>query len=467
VKRFIATFFAATFAWREAHACQRPSDPGGFNGYDYAPDPALHFDGTKVRIWYTTTGPHAVNTTTTRMDMVPDNVAKAAAVADDALVRYKMMGFVPPISDGTCGGDDRVDIYLMHFNAADGDASTDACTNVGAARTCSTFCLVEAKIENESYGSFDVGAHVVIPHELFHATQNAYDSKLDRFWAEGTAQWAAKTLDPTTMDFEGFLPDFFASATRSIDIVSGGVTSGYIYGAAIFPFFLSLRTSNDVVRLALEQEAMLGPPSMNAISPALDGLGTSMANEFPTFAAWNLATGSRAGTGGYPNGKAYPMVKNIPTFPDGGASDIATGFSVFYWSYDFGAAPQVLTLAGDPARVGARVVPLDANGKAQVDQIATLPATVTTPGILVVAGVSSKKTDAPFTVTVGPPAMAMPDAGVAVDGGTMKKDGGGCSVDGSRDASTWSAAIALLAVLRRHRSVIGQTQRRSRSQRTR
>jgi hypothetical protein len=428
---------------RTSQACQRPTDPGGYAGYDYAPAAPSKFDGNKVRIWYTTTGPHAVNPATTRIDMVPDNVARAAAVGDDALTKYAMMGFLPPLSDAACGGDDRIDIYLMHFNAADGDAATDTCTNVGAAKKCSAFALVEARLEN-AYGTFDLGARVVIPHELFHATQDAYDANLDRFWAEGTAQWAAKTLDPTTHDLEAFLPDFFANATRSIDVASGGVTSGYIYGAAIFPVFLTEHVGMDTVRLALEQEAMLGPPSMTAIGAALGGLGTSMAAEYPTFAAWNAATGTRAGTGGYADASKYPMVKDIAAFDGASVSGVVSGFSVFYYSYDFGADPHELTLEGDLARVGARVFPLE-DGRANLDRLASLPAIVTGPGILVVSGISTKKSDAPFTVKVGPPTMPMPDAGAG--GGTPKMGGGGCNLSGDRGGA-WLLVLGLLAMLR-------------------
>jgi len=436
--------------------CQRPTDPGGFAGYQYAPDAAFSFDGNRVRVWYTKTGPHAVNTTTTRVDMVPDNVARAAAVADDALVRYKQMGFATPISDGTCGGDDRTDIYLMHFNAADGDATPETCTNVGAAKKCTAFCLVEAKLEN-GYGSFALGARTVIAHELFHVTQDAYDADLDRFWAEGGAQWAAKTLDPSLTDLEFYLPDFFSSWSRSIDAPNGAF--GYIYGAAIFPVFLTEHVNPDFMRAALESEAGMGPPSMTAIDGALQNAGTSMVAEFPTFAAWNLATGSRAGSGGYKNAANYPIVKNIPAFPDAGAaSGVATGFSVFYWTYDFGADAKQLTLDGDATRVGARVVPMNGS-MADVTKIAELPALVSGPGILVVAGVSTKKSDAPFDVKVGPPPVA--DAGA--DGGAPKKNGG-CDVSPSEDseasANSWVAALMLsmLSIRRRPRKRLNPLQ---------
>jgi MYXO-CTERM domain-containing protein len=448
--RRLAFALAILFSERAAEAaCQRPADMGGYAGYDYAPATPMSFDGALVKIWYVTTGPHAVNTATTRMDMVPDNVARAAAVGDDALTRYGKMGFRAPVSDGTCGGDGKVDIYLVHFNAADGDETAETCTPMGKASVCSSFGLVEAKME-QIYGSFDLGARTVIPHEMFHGIQDAYDQNVSRFWAEGTAQWATKTLDPSVMDLEANLPGFFARADASIDVVTGGVTGEFLYGSAIFPVFLTEKVGPDAVKNALGQEAMVGPPSMDSIANALEAMGTSMAEEYPTFTSWNCGTGKRAGTGGYKNAAKYPMAM-IGTFPDTNeATGIITGYSSFFYAYDFGADTYQVTLEGDPIRISGRTFPLE-NGKARLDQLAKFPALVTGAGIFVVSGVSGKKTDAPFTLRA---AVPMADAGV--DSGTMPPPpppmSSGCSCSHARASSDgWPIAFALVFVLRRGR----------------
>lgn len=436
--------------------CQRPTDSGGFNGYDYGAAPVSSFDGKSVRVWYTTTGPHAVNPATTRTDMVPDNVATAASVADAALQTYAGMGFRAPLSDNgsgsVCGGSPALDLYMLHFNAADGDTAPEGCKSVGPAQACWTFGQIESKLES-IYGSFELGAHVVIAHELFHSVQYAYDASLDHFWAEGTAQWAAKTAYPMETDLESFLPAFFMHATQSIDVTGGGVVADYLYGSAIWPVFLTEHVAPDAVRGSLEQEATLGPPSMKAIDAALPAFGSSLADAFPTFAAWNAGTGMRAGTGGYAKAAAYPMLTLTP-LPDGGTSAIATGFSTFYYAFDFGGTPQLITMQGDPTRVGARAFPL-VGGKAQLDQLTPLPTTMSGPGVLVVAGVSSKKSDAPFTITVAPPPVDMPDAGPPPPPPPAKVDsGGGCSASAgppSGSTLTLSALLAFALIGRRRR----------------
>lgn len=453
----IALALAAAFAARTASAAcanPRPSDPGGAGGWSYGADPVTSFDGQRVRVWYATSGANAPDLATTRMDMVPDNVARTAAVADDALAKYLGWGFTLPPSDngsaGCSGGDGRLDIYLLAFNAADGQTATESCTGT-AAKKCASYVLVERKLE-AIYGAFDLGARTVVPHELFHAVQNAYDSGVDRYWAEGTAQWAAKRVDPTLTDLESMLPGFFMDPGRSIDMTGGGVTSQFLYGSAIWPVYLTTRFGPDFVRSALEQQAKTGPTSMNAIATALQAQNTTLADEYPTFAAWNAGCGKRAGTAGYPDAKKYPT-SPVQTFPDTGeASGVLTGFGMAYYAYDFGADTVQLTLDADTTRVGARAFPLDASGKAQIDQVAALPALVTGAGVLAIAGVTAKKADAPWTVRAGAPPAG--DAGA--DAGTNPPPkGGGCSVtpDVTRaSVPAWASPLGValaLALLRR------------------
>jgi MYXO-CTERM domain-containing protein len=366
------------------------------------------------------------------------------------------MGFLPPVSDmgsGTdCGGDPRLDIYLMHFNAADGDTATENCKTVGPAQQCSSFGLVEARLET-IYPSYALGAHIVIAHELFHSVQNAYDAGLDRFWAEGTAQWAAKTIYPSEMDFEANLPAFFKNVGQSIDIAGGGVVAEYLYGAAIWPEFLSEHVGPTAVRSGFEQEGKLGPPSMHAIDVGLGSLGSSLTDAYPTFVAWNAATGARAGTGGYMNAKTYPEATLTPFPASNSVSDIGTGYASFLYSFNFGTTTEVLTLSADATRLGARTFPL-VNGKARIDQITTLPATVTGTGVVVVAGISAKKSDAPFTLTAGPPMpdAGAPDAAAMTDAGTdagsepppTAKSGCGCEAARGSSGGPWALAMALL-----------------------
>jgi hypothetical protein len=306
--------FAAPAAARAANCIHdRPTDPGGFGGYVYDTNTFASYGTSKVLVWYATSGHHAPNLASTRSDGAPDDVAQAADVTEDALTRYAAMGYRAPVSDGTydaCasnGGDGRLDVYLVDFTAADGQTVAEACTSSNGASLCASFIL--AKAQKGIYASWDEAARTVLPHESFHTVQNAYDANIDRFWAEGTAQWAAKTLDPALHDLERNLPAFFAATNRSLDAPAGAVTAEYLYGAAIWPVYLTARDGTDIVRAILEEEGIAGGPALAATDRVLTSKGSSLADELALFAAWNLATGDRAGTGGYADAATYPQVK--------------------------------------------------------------------------------------------------------------------------------------------------------------
>lgn len=390
--------------------CVRPTDAGGYGGFDYGSATVQSFGNAAVLVWYTTGGVHAVDATSTRGDGVPDAVASVASVTADALAQYAAMGFRAPVSDadatcGSNGGDGRLDVYLFHMSGADGETISEGArcnAGGGAAVACASFIIAQSRLD-QLYASADLGIRTVLPHETFHVVQNAYDANLDRFWAEGSAQWAAKKLDPSLTDLERFLPAFFHDASRALDGPANGVTASFLYGAAIWPVFLTQRFGDDIVRAILDEEGQTGGAALAATDVVLGSMQTSMAVEYPRFASWNAATGTRAGSGGYTDAAKYPMVTVAELGTS--ASGTSSGFASYYYHASAGAAVGVTLDPGMPRNAGT-LVPLD-GAVAQLDQSALLPANLTGEGIVVVSGTTDDKSDAPFTVTLGP-AIAMP-----------------------------------------------------------
>lgn len=431
--RTCGLLIAATACWiaRTAAAdCTRPTDPGGALGYAYGSAAVRSFGTATAVVWYTTEGEHAVNATSTRSDGVPDDVAEVAQVTSDALASYAAMRFRPPVSDaatpacGDDGGDGRLDVYLVHMTGGDGTtvAEPGRCTAVGSAQVCASYILARASFIG-LYPSADIGIHTVLPHEVFHAVQNAYDAGLDRFWAEGTAQWAAKRLDPSLTDLERFLPAFFSQTARSLDAPANGVTSGFLYGAAIWPVFLTQRHGNELVRAIFDQEALAGP-ALAATDAALHASQSAMATEYPMFAAWNAATGTRAGRGGYPEAAMYPMAA-VAELTGGSARGITSGFASYYFHVSVKTRAMV-SLDTSATRNAGTLIPL-VDGVAQLDAAAPLPAALAAgEAIVVVSGTTANKTDAPFSVTVA--------AG----------DDGGCAAGGRAQPSVGLAFLLLL-----------------------
>ena len=454
------TLFAVVFALlggaiashANAQECTRPTDPAGAADYAYGSATVESFGTDTVLVWFTREGEHAVNTHSTRTDGVPDDVAEVAQVTTDALQSYAMMGFHAPIADstntacGSNGGDGRLDVYLVQMVGADGltNAENGRCTLSGQASSCAAFILAKSDFSTY-YDTASIGIHTVLPHETFHVIQDAYDTNLDRFWAEGTAQWAAKTLDPSLTDLERFLPAFFDEASRSLDAPATGVTADFLYGAAIWPVFLTQRHGETFVRSVLAQEALAGAHALDATNTVLESEmpAGSMASEFPLFAAWNAATGARADAHGYTNGAHYPSVM-LSEIHSGTAQGITSGYATYYY-HTTTTSPATVTLDTNATRNAGLLVPLE-NGRANLEAAAPLPAQLDGEGIVVVSGITAHKTDAPFTVHVA--AIDTTDAGENADGGvvTPPPSKSGCTVSAGNRPLKW-ADFAFAAVL--------------------
>lgn len=377
----------------------RPTDPsGGIAHYDdlaavtFADAPGGH-----VRVWYATSGPHAAESV---------NAALVGEVVEEAMAAFVDLGFAPPLGDGdypACasnGGDGRLDVYLVAFpSGADGAAGVDRC-HAGPTVTCSGFILLDHAFAGGGYPSYETAVRVVGPHELFHLVQDAYDAEMDRWWAEGTAQWAADRIHPGLGDLERFLPAFFADLRRPLDSPPGGVTAAWLYGSAIWPVFLDQRLGPDVV-LAVHEELVLGTtPVLEATSAALSARGTSLASTFLEFSAFNAATGARASSEGYAAGAAYPEA-DLVALP-AGLGTLHEGVLAGYGAHHFVSyEPRRVSLEGDSSAVAGLAIPF-AGASLDLGARSALPADLEGPAVVVVAGQRRSKVDTPYRLGAEP-----------------------------------------------------------------
>lgn len=435
---------------------RRPTDPSGFAGYSYGAAEVKSYATAHIRVWYTVDGTNAVRPQTTRADLVPDDVAVAAETTEEAYGKYVAMGFRAPLGDGghpacvTNGGDDKIDVYLLRFQSADGQTVHEQC-KPGAASTCPTFILAEARLD-QRYASYAEGVRTVLVHELFHSVQSAYNAEMDGFWLEGSAQWAAKTLHPEIGDLERLLPDFFKEVGRSIDSPPGGAAVGFLYGAAVWPVFLDEHFGKDAVRAMMEELGTRKETAMAAADVVLPKLGSSTADAFPLFLAWNAATGSRAGSTGYKNAAKYPKLA-IGELPEGDkVEDLTAGFS-YHMYHTQAAKPTEYLLDTDATRNRGILLPLT-GGVADAAKAKALPATLEGEGIVIVTGVSAKKSDAAFTLRWQAPSASGSSSGGTTSSGNGDGSSGGCGIgqaggDANASVLTVVAGAAVLAARRR------------------
>jgi hypothetical protein len=288
---------------------------------------------------------------------------------------------------------------MLDFAAADGQASLDHCRDERP-RRCAGFVLVDNDFSGGSYHDTAEGVRTVVPHELFHLVQDAYDADLERWWAEGSAQWAAKQVYPELQDLERFLPAYFDNPWRPINVPPSGVVTAFLYATAIWPVFLEERYDAALVREVYDDLGAATTKVLPAADRALQRRGSSLGEAYLQFASYNAATGDRAPSGaGYAAAATYPQVDFEALGQARGelASEVTSGLSAFYYRLST-SQPARLALDADPTRLAALLLPI-VDGKVALADAEPLPATLSGEGVVVVAGQSLQNTDAPFELS--------------------------------------------------------------------
>ena len=284
-----------------AHA--RPTD-GGRWGYTDT-DTVTSLDGAtgRVRVWFSTAGPNAVKVGDSDADGLPDFAEEVADTTEAVLDRYDEVGFRAPLPDGARGGDSLLDVYLVDFGGnADGNWASEVCDSEGR---CSGYFVMENDFAGYGYGSDSLAIRVLTSHELFHGVQAAYDSDEPVWFSEGTATWAEALFDPESADFVAFCDAYLEDTGRSLDRPPSGPVPTFAYATALWWWFLTDRHGVQFMVDLLEStdgaDGVL--PDMEALENAA---GSSLRQDWTTFAGWNLATGPRAGTA-----DSYPFARRI------------------------------------------------------------------------------------------------------------------------------------------------------------
>lgn len=386
-----------------AAACTsvRPTDdPPGFS-YGGAAVESHAEPGDAVRVHYATEGAH-VPYGFGEQDP-PEGVLLARQAALEASEVFERLGFDPPVSDEglSCsnGGDGAVDVYLLHFAAADGHAGRDDCDEASETTACSGFLVVENDFAGIGYPSVEAGYQVVVPHEFFHLVQAAYASRLPDFWSEGTAQWAAKHVYPEMRDLESYLPAYFERPNRPIDLPPSTGATPFSYGTAIWPVFLEEYFGAEVVRETFEQ-LRDDPDPLLAVDQVLARHDSSLADAWSTFVLYNAATGARTGAVGYRDAARYPLVASEPLDeePPFRFEGVTSGLSATYFELADGPV-RTVRIATDRDSSRGFVVPLE-NGVARIDAASEGEAKLEGPAMLVIAGVTPSLRDAAFAIDV-------------------------------------------------------------------
>ncbi|HCB02681.1 MAG TPA: hypothetical protein DEQ43_00165, partial [Nocardioides bacterium] len=240
----------------------------------------------------------------------PTALAQLTFVADT----YANSGYRRPKSDGTLGGDGRIDIYL---DALPPGLYGYCTTDQGKPAEPGHFDVWSFCVLDNDYAGFTQhtplqNLQVTAAHEYYHATQFAYDIGEDPWFLEATATWAEDELFTDVNDNAQYLRRSpITRPSRPIDMFEDGGT--FHYGVWIFFRYLTERypaKTGALPRLLLEMwqdaDSSRGPRkdlySVQAIDKALKKLGhTTLAAQFAKFSAsTRFPALFREGLGRYP-----------------------------------------------------------------------------------------------------------------------------------------------------------------------
>lgn len=276
-------------------AAQRPTE-GGFFSFEPA-DVVMTYDTSNVRVHYSVDGPNQTRLTDADETGVPDFVEEVGETAEEVLLFYESLGFLPPISEEEMGlelgGAPSFDFYLVDFGgSADGLFGIDACDSC----RCSGYMVMENDFQGYGYPSISEAITVLVSHELFHAVQAAYNAEQESWLSEGMAVWAEYAFDPGVYDFFAFCGAYLADSGRPFYSPPAGALNAFSYGTALFFAYMDIQLGREsLVYLQQELQSCDDDVSLDATLATIESDGTVLATFWSSFAIWNLATGSRAG----------------------------------------------------------------------------------------------------------------------------------------------------------------------------
>jgi hypothetical protein len=253
--------------------------------------------------------------------ITPAWVNEVGGVVTHVLTTYQVAGYRAPMSDSTLGGGSNLlDIYLVDFandprygGGLYGFCDAAVVPPPSGPYNTSAYCAFDHTFAGFPALSPSDNLKVTAAHELFHATQFAYDYNEDAWFMEATATWAEDEVYDDINDNRQYLPvSPISQPQQPLDQFGDSFRQ---YGEWIFFRYLSERFPTAqgelpvIVRRMWERaDSSRGPRydkySIKAVSKELNSLGTDLRRVYAQFGAANRQPGRH-----YEEGARYPKAK--------------------------------------------------------------------------------------------------------------------------------------------------------------
>jgi hypothetical protein len=321
-------------------------------------------------VYFTLSGHFAIHYDVEGTNRVPEDDLDANGIPDfvenlglyfDSAWAYEVdyLGWAPPPSDDTAGGDSRYDVYPLSLGLTYGLTVADS-PGPEPWSDYSSYIQVHSRFigfpPNDDPEGDQAGAmKATAAHEFNHACQFAQSAlhlhTADSWWQEISAVWMEDVVYDTVNDNYNYLDEFFPFPALSL--FDG---SYHKYGAFVLGKYIQENYGLDPVRQSWVDARYA--PANYALDTALQGIGTDLRDTYGTFAGWNYFTGSRDDGAHYEEGARYLEVP---------ITRVETSYPVLQR-----AGALIQSMAADyiellPDPLGRDVVELKFNGTSDID----------------------------------------------------------------------------------------------------
>ncbi len=285
----------------------RPTDGAGDPFGDGYTVPATSQCGAQVCVHYVPTTTDAPPS----LEWVALSLSTLESVYDREV---RQLGFRAPRSDGTSGGNGRLDVYLKDLGP--GLYGYCAAERRKSARTASGFCVLDNDYSPEQFPAQtpENNLAVTAAHEFFHVVQYSYDYSEDPWMLESTATWMEEQVFDDINDNRQYLRYSQLQASYvPLDVFDP--TIGFQYGNWIFWQYLTDRFGTGLVKKAWLSSGSLrkdgGRYSIEAIRSVLRKKKKSFTDVYADFAAANISPSNT-----YAEAIGVPEYANPPVLAD-------------------------------------------------------------------------------------------------------------------------------------------------------
>ncbi len=280
----------------------------------------LDTPGGNFKIHYTTTG-------TNRAPL--DYINRLSEILDEVWeYEINYLGYTPPPSAGTNGGDSRYDVYVRNLAYYYGSTMPE---DPGPASWNDYTSYIEIENDMSGFPATDdpEGSpwgqlKVTAAHEFYHAIQMGYRQSSELWLYEVTAVWMEDMVYDYCNDYLSYVDGYYDSPWEGLTL-----DDFHAYESCVFGFYLAERFGVDIWKTVFTN-SRTNSRFTSCVNVAVSEYGMDLEDCYADFAYWNWFTSSRANPDlYYLESSRWPTVtleRTVRTYPYEGTTTHAPQF---------------------------------------------------------------------------------------------------------------------------------------------